>query len=51
MVNADIVLLFGVECFAAGRFGNFNMLRMTNPFCGIEPPMAIVREIKKNGYQ
>ena len=50
-VDADVVLLFGVERFAAGGFGDFNVLRTADPVGGMETPVAIGGEVEEGGRQ
>ena len=50
-IDADVVLFFGVEPFAAGRFGDFNVLRTADPVGGLEPSVAIGGEVEEGRYQ
>ena len=50
-VDADVVLLFGVERFAAGGFGDFNVLRTADPVGGMETSVAIGGEVEEGGRQ
>src|SRR5260370_8786682 len=51
VVNADVVLLFGIERFAAGSFGDFNLLRRADPIGGPEAAVAIGGEIEEGVRQ
>jgi hypothetical protein len=44
-------LLFGVERFAAGGFGDFSVLRMADPVGGMEASVAIGGEVEERGRQ
>ena len=50
-VDADVVLLFGVQGFAAGGFGNFNALRAADPVGGMEVSVAVGGEVEEGGRQ
>jgi hypothetical protein len=42
-------LLFGVEGFAAGGFGDFYVLGMADPVGGMEASVVIGGEVEKSG--
>jgi hypothetical protein len=50
-IDVDVVLLFGVERFAAGGFGDFHVLRMADPTWRDEASVAIGREVKEGRRQ
>src|SRR5271157_2595115 len=50
-IDVDVVLLFGVERFAAGGFGDFNALRTPDPVGGMETSAAIGGEVDKGRRQ
>src|ERR1700723_4020991 len=48
-IDTDIILLFGVERFAAGGFDNFSMLRMADPVGSVKAGVAKGGEIEERG--
>src|ERR1019366_243380 len=51
VVDLDVVLLFGVERFAAGGLGDFNVLRTADPVGGVETSVTIGGEVEEGGRQ
>src|ERR1017187_788980 len=50
-VDLDVVLLFGVERFAAGGLGDFNVLRTADPIGGMETSVAVGGEVEEGRRQ
>src|SRR5260370_15021472 len=51
VVDADVVLFFGVEPFAAVGFRHLHVLRTADPVGGMETSVAIGSEVEESGRQ
>ena len=50
-VDADVVLLFGVEGFASGGFGDLNVLGVADPIGRMEESVTVGGEVEESGCQ